>query len=328
MGRKRSAVSRIAVSVSALCIALATGGAATAQSYPARPVRMLAPAVGGGVEIVARLLALKVSASLGQQFIVDNRPAGGGVVAAQTLATARPDGHTLLFFGAPIWLLPLLRTNLPYDLQRDFAPVMMAVSFPAVLVVHSSVPANSVNELIALAKSRPGQLNAAISGTASAPHLSLELLKAMTGINVTLIPYNGVGPTVMAVVGAQADFTMPVLTAAMPHIRSGKLRALAVASAQPTALAPGLPTIAASGVPGYESEAWGALFAPAGTPPAIVSLLNQEFSKALRLPEVREFMANAGAEVHATSPQGAVTIMRNEVAKWGKLIREAGIREN
>lgn len=306
----------------------AAANVVSAQDYPNRPIRILAPAVGGGVEIVARLVAQRLSVSLGHQVIIDNRPAGGGVVAAQALAQAKPDGHTLLFFGAPIWLLPLLRTNLPFDPAKDFAPITMAVSFPAVLVVHPSVSAKSVKEFIALAKAKPGQINAAISGTASAPHLSLELLRSMAGINIVLIPYNGVGPTVMAIVAGQSDVTMPVLTAAMPHITSGKLRALAVASAQPTALAPGLPTIAASGLPGYESEAWGAAFAPAATPAAIVSLLNREIIRILNTPDVRDFLANAGAEIRAGSPEALVATMQSEVAKWGKLIKEVGIREN
>ena len=238
-------------------------GTASGQNYPSKPIRMLAPEAGGGADFVARVIARELTANLGQQVVVENRGGAGGIIAGEIVAKAPPDGYTLLFHGPAIWLLPFLRNHVPYDPVRDFSPITMAVTTPNILVVHPSLPVSSVRELIALAKARPGQINDAGANTASSVHLAAELFKAMAGVKIVRVPFKGVGPSLNALIAGQVQIMFPSAGAVAPHVKSGRLRALAVTSAQPTALAPGLPTVAASGVPGYESIAMFGIFAPA-----------------------------------------------------------------
>lgn len=317
---------RFVVSTVSISMMVIGAGIAFGQSYPTKPIRMVAAAAGGGVDLVARVIAQRLSVNLGQQVVVDNRGGAGGIIAGEMVAKAPPDGYTLLCYGPPIWLLPLLRSNLPYDPIKDFAPIAMVMNTPNVLVVHPSLPVKSVKELIALAKARPGQLNDAGSDTGSSAHLAMELFKSMAGVNIVRIPYKGVGPGLAALVAGEVQMMLPVITAALPHVKSGRLRALAVTSAQPSRLAPGMPTVAASGVPGYEAGGWGAVFAPAGTPAAIITRLNEEIVRVIETPDVRDRLINAGTEPVSGSPEALAATIKSEMAKWGKLIKDANIK--
>ena len=298
-------------------------GTAFAQDFPSKPVRMVTSAPGGGGDVIARLIAQAISGSLGQQVIVDNR---GGVISSETVAKAPPDGYTLLSQPNSFWLLPFMQ-NVSYDPIKDFLPVSLTVTSPNVIVVHPSLPVKSVKELIAFAKARPGQLNFAAGSTGSSSHLAAELFKMMAGINIVYIPYRGAGPALNDTLGGQVSLLFSNTAAAGPHIKSGRLRGLAVTSAKPSALAPGLPTAASSGLPGYEAAAIYGVFAPAGTPATLVTRLNQEIVRALNRPDVKEKFFNAGVEVVASSPEQLATIMKSDMVRLGKVIRDAGMSQ-
>ncbi len=299
-------------------------GIAGAQPYPNKFIRVTTTEIGGGGDFAIRLLAPEIARNLGQQVVVDNR----GTTAIEITAKAAPDGYTLVLFGSPLWLLPLMRDNVHWDPIKDFAPVTLAVSAPKILVIHPSLPVTSVKELIDLAKSKPGELNysSGLAGTAS--HLSGELFKAMAGVNVVRIAYKGTGPALNALIGKQVQFMFTAVSPAAPHIKSGRLKALAVTSAQPSALLPELPTMAASGVPGYESVLPFALFAPAKTPPTIIAFLNKEFVRALNEPTIKERFFNSGTEVVASTPEQLAAMRTSEMKRWGKVIKEANIHDD
>jgi tripartite-type tricarboxylate transporter receptor subunit TctC len=305
----------------AAVLAVAACGLAQAQSYPAKPVRFVTSEPGGGNDIVARMLADGLTASLGQRVIVDNR----GIIAAEIVKNATPDGYTLLIYGANIWLLPFLRDGVPWDPLRDYVPVTIAVQLPNILVVHPNLPVKSVRELIDYARARPGKLDYAAGTLGVSPHLSAELFKSMTGLDIVRVPYKGGGPALNGLIGGETQLMFPNAGSAIPHMKSGRVRALAVSSAQPSALAPGLPTIAAS-VPGYEFVALICLYAPAKTPRAVVERLNRESVRVLNLPEVKERLFNAGNEVVANSSAEFAAYMKADMQKMGKVIRDAGIR--
>lgn len=297
---------------------------ASGQAYPDKPIRIMATQPGGLTDVVARLLAPGLTAGLGQQIVVDNRNA---LVAVETAAKAPPDGYTILINGSALWLLPLLRASVQWDPVKDFVPITMAVRSPSILVVHPSVPVKSAAELIALAKARPGQLNYAAGTIGATPHLAAELFKHMAGVNMVRISYKGTGPAVTALIAGESQVSFPNAGSVMPHVRSGRLKALAVCSAQPSDLAPGLPTVAATGLPGYESVSPQAVFAPARMPAALVSRLNQEFVRVMRTPEVKERLFNTGLEVVGSTPQELGIAVKSEMARMGKVIKEVGIRE-
>jgi tripartite-type tricarboxylate transporter receptor subunit TctC len=294
-----------------------------AQPYPSKPVRIVTTEPGSGNDLVARLIAAGLSGNLGQQVIVDNR----GILAGEIVAKAPPDGYTLLAYGSPFWLAPFIRNNVGYDPVRDFAAVTLSASSPNILVVHPSLPVNSVRELIALAKARPGELNYGSSSTGATPHLAAELFKSMAGVNIMRVPYKGSGAALNDLIGGQVQLMFPNAGAATPHVKSGRLRALAVTTAQPSVLAPGLPTMAASGLPGYESVSPFGIFAPAGTPAVIINRLNQEIVRVLITAEVKERLYNVGVEVVGGSPEQLMVTMKSEMAMWGKVIRDAIARE-
>lgn len=300
-------------------------GAASGQDYPARPIRMVTSEPTGGADFAARLIAQGLSGSLGQQVMVENR--GGGIIAGEVVSRAQPDGYTLLVYGNTLWLLPLMRSNVPYDPLKDFAPITLATRAPTILVVHATVAANSIRELIALAKARPGVLNYPSGAAGGVSHLSGELFKAMAGIDIVRIPFKGTNPALNALLGGQVQLMFATSVAVAPHIKSGRLRALAVTSAEPSALVPGLPTLAASGLPGYESVAMFGVFAPAKTPATLISQLNREIVRVLNRAEVKERVFNAGSEAVGSSPEKFAAAMRAEIAKMGKVIRDAGIRD-
>ena len=301
---------------------------ACAQPYPNKPIRLLAPEAGGGVDFVARVLAREMSIGLGQQIVIDNRGGAGGIIAGDTVVKSAPDGHTLLIYGPAIFLLPYLRERVPFDTARDLAPVSLAVTTPHVLVVHPSLPVKSVRELITLAKNKPAQLNDAGANTGSSAHLSAELFKAMVGVNIVRVPFKGVGPALNALIAGQVHLMFPSAGSITQHVKSGRLRAIAVTSAKPSALTPGLPTVAESGVAGYESVAVFGFFAPAQTPAAVIARVQQEVARASANPDVKKRFLDAGVEPVGSTPEEYASTIRREQAKWGKLIRDLGIRED
>jgi len=296
--------------------------AASAQSYPLKPIRIVTTAFGSASDLVVRVMLPKISPALGQPVVIDNR----GFIASEIVAKAAPDGYTLIAYGSPLWLAPFLH-SVGYDPIADFAPIALTADTPNVLVVHPSLPVRSVRELIALAKSRPGELNYGASSPGATPQLAAELFKSMTAINIVRVPYKGTGPALTGVIAGEVQLMFPNAGAATAHVRAGKLRALAVTTAQPSPLAPGLPTLSSSGVPGYESTSPLAILAPAKTPRAIVSKLNEAIVQALALPEIRERLFSQGLEAGGGSPEQLAALMKSEIAKWGKVIKEAGIRE-
>lgn len=300
-------------------------GVASGQESPAKPIHIVTSEPGGAGDFAARLIAQGLISSLGQQFIVENRAGAGGAIAAETVAKAPPDGNTLLFYANNMWLLPFMQA-VPYDPVKDFSPICLAVKTPNILVVHPSVPVKSVKALIALAKGKPGGLNYATGGTGSSNHLAAELFKSMAGVNIVRITYKGAAPAINGVIGGQVHVMFPTTAAGLPHVKSGRLTALGVTTAQPTALAPGLPTVAASGLPGYETAALFSMFAPAGTPEKLINRLSQATMQVLNREDVRERYFKAGAEVVASTPEQLAATVKSDMARMGKVIKDAGIR--
>jgi tripartite-type tricarboxylate transporter receptor subunit TctC len=296
--------------------------AAVAQNYPAKPVRILTGTIGGNLDLAARIMAPGLTTRLGQQVIVENH---SGVISMETVAKALPDGYTILVFGTPLWIGPILQ-KLSYDVQRDFAPITLAASTPNILVVHPSVPAKSVKELIALAKARPGQLNYATGSVGAVSHLAAELFKYMAKVDMVRVAYAGTGPADIALLGGQVQLMFSVQPAVAPHIKSGRLRALAVTSAQPSVLLPVLPTVAATGLPGYESVLIYGALAPAKTASAIIKLLNEEMVRNLKQEDVKEKFFSSGAEVVGSSPDEFAAAIKSDTAKFTEIIKSAGIR--
>lgn len=318
---------RSASSACLIALMVAGSGAALAQAtYPVKPLRIVTAAVGGASDFTARLLAQGLGNSFGQQVVVDNRGGASGIIAAQIVAKSPPDGYNLLLFTSPFWLLPLLQDNVPYDPVKDFAPVSMTDSSPSVLVVHPSLPVKSVRELIALAKARPGEMNYSRASAGGPSHLSAELFKSMAGVDFVQVPYKGGGPALLAVLGGEAVLTFASAGAVAAPLKSNRVRALAVTTAEPSRLFPGVPTIAESGLPGFECVLVNGLFAPAGTPASVISMLNQEIAQFLRKADVKERFFSSGMESVGSSPAELEFVVKSDIAKWGKLIKAARIR--
>ena len=313
--------------VAALAILAVSTAAAAEIAYPTKPIRLIVPYVpGGGVDFVGRTLAQKLSESWGQQVIVDNRPGGGTNIGTELVARAAPDGYTLLIGGVPNTANAALYKKLPYDVVKDFAPVILLDTAPNVLAVHPSVPAKSVRDLIALAKTRRGALTYASAGIGSSNHLSGELFRTMAGIEIVHIPYKGGGAAVTDLMAGQVSMYFGTTPSTMPHVRTGKLRALGVTTAKRTPAAPDVPTIAEAGLPGYEQSAWHGLLAPAGTLQAIITRLHAEVLRALRSSEVAERFAVQGIDVIGSSPAEFAVFIKQDLAKYEKLVKTAGIR--
>lgn len=327
MTRRRPVIlaGRFLAVVGACTLTLLAPTFSCAQDFPAKPVRIVTSDVGGGADVQARIIAQGITPALGQQVIIENR--GGGFAPGEAVARAAPDGYTILYTGSAHWLLPFLRRNVPYDPVADFAPITQSVRAPNLLVAHPSLPVRNVRELIALAKTRPGELNYGSGAPGSSSHLAPELLKYMARIDIMRIPYKGVGPALNDLMGGQIQLMFPNAASVTPHVRSGRLRALAVSSKEPSPLAPGVPTVASSGVPGYESVSILGVFAPAKTPDAIVARLNREFVRFLSMPEAKERLFKAGVEAVGSSPQQLAETVRAEMARMGKLIKGLGIRD-
>jgi tripartite-type tricarboxylate transporter receptor subunit TctC len=313
--------------IAALGFAL-TASFAHAQAYPAKPVRLVVTSPpGGSQDFLARLLAQGLSPALGQQVLVDNRIGASGVIGVDFVAKAPPDGHTLLLGGAgTVAIVPVLKAKVPFDTLRDFVPISAVASGPFALVVHPSVPANSLKELIAMSKARPGSLNYGSSGAGASPHLAGELLKSMAGIDLIHIPYKGVGPALTDVIAGQIDAMFADVHLVMPHAKAGKLRVLAVTSAERSRAMPQTPTVSEAGVPGYAAGTWFGVMAPTGTSVEIIRRLNAEIGTILAEPSLRERLSTQGIEPRASTPEQFGAQVRNEIEKWRKLAKVANIR--
>jgi len=315
--------------LSTLTLALAAAAAlpAQAQNYPTRPIRILVPSTpGGSVDTLARTISPKLSEKWGQQVVVDNRAGAGGAIAGEMLAKAPPDGYTLMMgtIAATATNVSLQKTN--YDPIKDFAPITLVATQNLMLVIHPSVPAKSVKELIAVAKAKPGQLSFASAGNGTGGHLSGELFKLLAGIDLVHIPYKGVAPALIDVVAGQVSMTFASLISGTPHYKSGRLRALAVTGAKRSVALPELPTMQEAGVKDYESATWYGMLAPAGTPRDIVNKLNTEIVAILRQPEINDRLSQEGAEPVGNTPQQFGAHIKSEIEKWRKVIRAAGIK--
>ena len=310
------------------CAANVAGGSAMAQNgYPSKPIRLIVPAApGGGTDYTARAIGQKLSESLGQTVIIDNRAGAAGNIGVEITAKSSPDGYTLVMPITSFPVNPHLYSSLPFDTVKDFAPIVLAASAPLLLVVNPSVPAKSVSELIAVAKSRPGQLNYANSGNGTTAHLAGELFKKMAGVNLVSVPYKGGGPAVIDLIAGQVQVYFSTIPAALAQVQGGRLRGIAVTSPKRVNLIPDVPTVAESGLPGFEVVGWFGIFAPAATPKPIVARLNKEINAVLRMPEMQKRFAAEGLIPGGGTSDELGAFLRAELAKWGVLIKEAGIQ--
>jgi tripartite-type tricarboxylate transporter receptor subunit TctC len=300
---------------------------AAAQSFPTRPVRIIVPfAPGGATDITMRMLAPRLSENLGQSVVVENRPGGATTIGMDLVAKSTPDGHTLGTASFTFTVNPSLFSKLPYNTERDFVPVTQVAHVPLVLSMHPSIPARSIKELVALAKAKPGSLNFSSSGNGSSSQMSVELIKYMTGTNMVHIPFTGGGPALVAVLGGQVSFCFVSVPAGQPHYKSGRLVPLGISSAKRNATIPDVPTIAESGLPGYEVMEWSGLVAPAGTPAAIVNRLYKETAKALSAPDLNERYSAVGAYPVGSSPEEMTNYIKQAIPTWAKVIKAAGIK--
>jgi tripartite-type tricarboxylate transporter receptor subunit TctC len=306
----------------------ATHAAQPADSgYPTKAIRLVViSAPGGTTDILSRQLSQFMGEALGQQMVIDNRPGGGGVIAAEITARSNPDGHTILYTHTSHSVLPSLHKKLPYDSVADFAPIGTVALFPGVLLVNNALPVKSVKELIAYAKARPGQVNFAAGTTGASAHLAGELFKSMAGINIVHIPYKGTGGQLTAVISGESQMTFASLPAAMPHVQSGRMRALAIGSAKRTPALPDLPTVAEVALPGFDVSAWNGILAPRGTPRAIVERLNRELQRFAASTDMKERAATQGAELVSDTPEEFTAYIRAQIAKWAPVVRAAGVK--
>lgn len=303
------------------------GICAAAQAFPSRPVRLIVPqSAGGSTDVIARVVAQKMAEGLGQTVIVDNRPGAGSLNGTEMVVHAAPDGHTLLAVAASFTINPAIHKKLPFDPVRDFTPVTQLATLPHILIVHPSVPVGSVKELIALAKSKPGELNYASSGIATSTHMAAELFMFMTGTRMVNVPYKGGAPAMTAMLGGQCQLNFATISTALPHVRSGKLRALAVTTAKRSVAAPEFPSIAEAGVPGYDHASWVGLLAPARVPQPVVSRLNAEAVKAAHSQDVKNVLLRDGLEATGTTPGEYAALIKMEVAKWIKVAKAAHLK--
>ena len=314
--------------VAAMVMVLAPAALCQAPGYPSKAIRFVVPFPPGGVtDRLARLLSGHMQENWRQSVVVDNRPGGSGFIASQAVAGAPPDGHTLLMGNINTHAInSSLYQKLPYDPVRDFAPISLLVSVPNLLLVHPSVPANSVQELVALARSRPGALSFASGGSGTSSHMCAELLKSMTGIDIVHIPYKGPGPALQDTLSGQVNMYFDTIASTLPQVRAGKLRALAITSPARSSLAPEIASMAESGMPGYDVAPWFGALTRAGTPPEIVARLNAEMVRILNLPDVRASLAAQGVTIIAGTPDGFAKYIDQEIARWAKVVRETGAK--
>jgi tripartite-type tricarboxylate transporter receptor subunit TctC len=311
----------------ALLLTFGISGAYAQGVYPNKPVRLIVPfAPGGSNDIVARIIGYKFAESMAQQVIIDNRGGASGIIGTDLAAKAAPDGYTLLMMSLTLAVNPSLYKKLPYDTGKDLLPVSLVASAPLILVVHPSIPAKSLKEFIAYAKANPGKLNFGSGGPGTTPHLAGEMLKAMAGLQMTHVPYKGGGPALADLMGGQLQLMLENIPSTLPHVKSGKLRVLAISGLTRSALVPDVPTLDEAGLKGYEIVGWNGLFVPAATPQGIVSRLHAETVKALALPDIRERLSGMGAEGVGNTPQQFAAFFKAEISKWAQVVRDAGLR--
>jgi len=311
----------------AAALLLAFGAAAQAQGFPAKPVRLVVPfAPGGGADILARIVGQKLAEPLGQSVIIDNRAGAAGIVGGEIVVKSPPDGYTLLMGAPGLAINPSLYTRLPFDALRDLAPISLVGAVPNLVVVHPSVPARTLQELVALARSRPGRLNYASPGRGTSLHFAAELFRSMTGTELVHVAYKGGAPAVTDLVGGHVDLMFDVLPSSLPYVKSGRLRALAITATQRSPLLPDLPTVAESGLAGYQAITWNGLLAPAGTPRDVIARLQQAIHQAVRAPDMRERYAAIGTDQVTNTAEEFAAFMREESAKWARVAKAAGIK--
>jgi tripartite-type tricarboxylate transporter receptor subunit TctC len=297
-----------------------------AQDYPSRPIRLIVPfAPGGGTDILVRILSPRLSTSLGQQIVVENRPGASSVIGTGEVVRSAPDGYTLLAVDTSFTVNPSLQPKMPYDSLKDLSPVIHLAAAPVILVVHPSVAAKSVADLVALAKAKPGGLSYASGGNGASTHLAGELFKMVAGVDVVHIPYKGTGPAIADVVAGQVQMNFAGISSARPHVEGGRLRAIAVTGARRNSALPDVPTFSEAGLQVDAGTHWG-LLAPAGTPPAVIRKLNAETDRVLQLPEVKARIAELGFEAAGGAPEAWAALIRSEMAKWAKVVKEARIK--
>lgn len=300
---------------------------AVAQEYPSRPVRLIVPqSAGGSTDVIARLLSQRIGDALGQTLVVDNRPGAGSIIGTELVARAAPDGYTLLAVAASYTINPALHKKLPFDPIRDFSPISQIVTLPHIVIVHPGVQVKSVQELIALAKAKPGEINVAASGVATSTHMAAELFMYMTGTKMVPVQYKGGSPSITAMISGQCHLNFAAISTAIPHVRAGRVRALAVSSAKRSAAVPEYPTVAESGVPGYDHSSWVGFLAPAGTPRAIIGRLGAESVKIAQNDQVKSLLLRDGMETVGSTPAEYASLIKSEVARWLKVVKSAGIK--
>ena len=301
---------------------------AHAQNYPVKPVRVITPfTAGSAIDTLARVLGQKLGDNWSQQVVTDNRIGANGIIGTEAAAKAPADGYTVYLGNiSTLAVNPHLYLKLPYDSVRDFVPVTMAATIPVVLVVHPSLPVKSVKELIALAKAHPGELNYASGGTGSAQHLPMEMLRVETGINIVHVPYKGLGPAFSDVLGGQVPMMFTGVSNVVPHMKTGRLRVLAIGSPKRSSTLPEVPTVAEAGVPGFDFDSWTGYLAPTGTPKELINKLHADITRTLTAPDVREKLTSLGFDLVGSTPEALAALVRNDIARFGKLIKAAGIK--
>jgi tripartite-type tricarboxylate transporter receptor subunit TctC len=311
--------------IGGFAIALMPG--AQAQPYPYKPIRMIViSAPGGSTDILSRTVGRALTEGMGQTFVLDNKPGGGGIIASETLATAAPDGYTILMSNTSHSVLPSLHAKLPYDPIKDFAPVSLVALTHSLLLVNPSVPARSVKELIDLAKAQPGKLNYASGTTGASAHFGAELLKLMAGVNIVQVPYKGTAAQLTALIAGEVQMSFVTMPAALPHVNAGRVRLLAIGSPKRSPALPDVPTVAESGLPGFDIGAWNGILAPAHTPQPIIRRLNAEIVKMVQNPEVREHAASQGVELVGDTPQEFAAYIKTQIARFAQVVKATGMR--
>jgi tripartite-type tricarboxylate transporter receptor subunit TctC len=319
-----SKTSVVSQAIALASLALSASTAFAAASYPERPIRLVVPlSAGGSADIVGRVLAQKMGEKLGQQVVIDNRPGAGSIIGTEIAARAPADGYTLLLAGSSFTSAPAVHRKLPYDPIRDFAPITMPASAPGLLVAHPAVPARTVSDLITLARAKPGQVNYASPGNGTAPHFAGALFNLMAKVDMTHIPYKGAGPAVTAVMAGEAQVSFASMPSAITQMRQGRLRGIAVTGLTRSSALPDLPTVAESGLPGFESGSWQGLFAPAGTPVTVIRTLHRVTVDVVHLPEVVAQLARDGSDPVASTPEAFGELVARELAKWARVAKEA-----
>ena len=300
-----------------------------APSYPNRPIRLIIQyPPGGAVDPMARSIAQELAKAWGQPVVVDNRPGAGTIIATEILAKAPPDGYTVILSSVALTVNPAMHSKLPYDPVKDFTPISLVAKYPMMLVVNPKIPVHSVRELIAFLKARPGQINFSSTGIGTIQHLAGELFKSVTGVDMVHVPYKGSGLSMMSVMRGEVSLTMDVIVLLLPQVKAGNLRALAVTGAKRSPLAPNLPTVSETGLAGFEVSTWLGFLAPAGTPREVVKKWHQEIARILQLPEIRERQISQGIDPVGSTPEYFAEFIKAEIAKWGSMVKQAGIKPN